>query len=326
LERGVFTLSLDFELIWGTLGDYGPEAFRSPVERERSEVFDRLLDLLTEFEIPATWCVLGHLFLGSCSAVDGVKHPEIVPPGGVSADRWFAHDPCTDEERDPLYYGLSLIEKIRACPVPQEVGGHSFSHALFGDGLTTRQTAASELAESRRLAEELGLELRSFAFPQNNVGHLDVLPEFGYTSYRGREPVWYERPRAGAVRRIGHLWDVLAARTPPVSRPIEVLPGLWNLPGSMMYFPMHGRRRNIPLSRRVRRAVKGLDRAAREKRIFHLWFHPTNLADQTDLMFAGLRSIFGHAARLRRDGSLTFASMGELSESYAEAATRSSRS
>ena len=33
MERGVFTLSLDFELIWGTLGDYGPTAFRGAVER-----------------------------------------------------------------------------------------------------------------------------------------------------------------------------------------------------------------------------------------------------------------------------------------------------
>ena len=142
MDRGVFTLSLDFELIWGTLADYGPDAFSAAVERERAEVFDRLLDLLIEFEIPATWCVLGHLLLGSCSAVDGVKHPEITPPGEMPADRWFAHDPCTDERTDPLYYGLSLVERIRACPVPQEVGGHSFSHALFGDGLTTRETAA----------------------------------------------------------------------------------------------------------------------------------------------------------------------------------------
>lgn len=324
MDRGVFTLSLDFELIWGTLADYGPGGFERAVERERSEVFDRLLELLTEFEVPATWCVLGHLFLGSCSAVDGVKHPEIVPPGGMSGNQWFTHDPCTDERRDPLYYGLSLVEKIRACAVPQELGGHSFSHTLFGDRLTMRETAASELAECRRLAAELGLELRSFAFPQNNVGHLDVLPEFGYTSYRGREPVWYERPRAGAVRRIGHLWDVLAARTPPVSEPIEALPGLWNLPGSMMYFPMHGLRRHLPVSWRVKRAVKGLDRAARERRIFHLWFHPTNLAVEPERMLAGLRSIFEHAAGLRRDGVIEFEPMSALAASQA-AATRSSR-
>jgi peptidoglycan/xylan/chitin deacetylase (PgdA/CDA1 family) len=312
LERGVFTLSLDFELIWGTLEDFGPKAFEAAVERERDEVVDRLLEMLAEFEIPATWCVLGHLFLDSCSATNGVKHPEIVPPDGSSSDRWFAHDPATNEQQDPIYYGRSLIDRILACPVTQEIGGHSFSHVLFGDPACSRETAASELAESSRLAADLGFELRSFAFPQNSVGHLDLLREFGYTSYRGPEPVWYERSGRGSLRRAGHLWDVLTARTPPVSEPVEELPGLWNLAGSMMYFPMHGRRRHIPLSRRVRRAVKGLDRAARERRVFHLWLHPTNLADETETMFSGLRAIFDHAARLRDDRSLTFAAMGEL--------------
>jgi hypothetical protein len=164
------------------------------------------------------------------------------------------------------------------------------------------------------LAREAGVELRSFAFPGNRVGHLDVLREFGFSSYRGPEPAWYEQMRPGPVRRLAHLFDVLAARTPPVTEPSETIAGLWNLPASMMYFPMHGGRRHIPLSRRVRRAVKGLDRAARERQVFHLWFHPTNLADEIDQMFAGLRSIFEHAARLRRNDALTFAPMGALAK------------
>jgi hypothetical protein len=79
-----------------------------------------------------------------------------------------------------------------------------------------------------------------------------------------------------------------------------------------MYFPMHGRRRHIPVSRRVRRAVKGLDRAAASRRVFHLWFHPTNLADEIDAMFGGLRSIFEYGAKLRREGLLDFEPMGAL--------------
>jgi peptidoglycan/xylan/chitin deacetylase (PgdA/CDA1 family) len=312
LQRGVFTLSLDFELIWGTLLDHGPDEFRRACERERAEVVDRLLALLAEFEIPATWCVLGHLFLDACARHNGAKHPEIVPPGIERGGQWFAYDPCTDERTDPVYYGRSLIEKILACPVPQEIGGHSFSHVLFGDPRCSRETAASELAECARLADEAGIQLRSFAFPGNSVGHLDLLPEFGYTCYRGPEPSWYGGPGPGPVRRLAHLADIVLARRPPVAEPVEEIPGLWNLPGSMMYFPMHGRRRRIPLSRRVKRAVKGLDRAAKERQVFHLWFHPTNLADEVDRMFAGLHSVFDHAARLRKDGALTFAPMSEL--------------
>jgi peptidoglycan/xylan/chitin deacetylase (PgdA/CDA1 family) len=300
-DRGVFTLSLDFELIWGTLDLFGPERFRRACETERTEIVDRLLDLFVEFEIPATWCVVGHLFLDRCRASDGVKHPEIVPPARAWRQReWFADDPCSDESSAPLFYGRSLVEKIRRCKVPQEIGSHSFSHVVFGDPGCSRETAASEVAACVRLAHDAGLELRSFVFPRNRVGHLDVLREHGFVCYRGPEPAWYERPSWPAVaRKLGHLADVLLAATPPTVSPERTDSGLWNLPASMIYFPTHGARRHIPVSLRVRRARRGLEAAAKRKGVFHLWLHPTNLAGETESMFSGLRRILEEVRSVR---------------------------
>ena len=314
LERGIFTLSLDFELIWGTVDAGGPERFTRACEIERDVVVDRLLALLAEFEISATWCIVGHLFLDRCAAVNGIKHPEIVRPSHSWSDGdWFARDPCGTEITDPIFYGASLVEKVRACPVSQEIGCHSFSHVIFGDEGCSRETAASELAECAQLARAHDILLQSFAFPRNSVGYLDLLRDHGFTSYRGPEPVWWERTRVPpAVKRLGHLVDVLTAREPPVVLPTQVLEGLWNIPGSMMYFPMHGRRRYVPMSLRVRRAVKGLDRAARDRRIFHLWFHPTNLADEPERMFSGLRAIFERVDALRSAEAIGVVPMGSL--------------
>ena len=63
LNRGAFTLSLDFELIWGTLDLFGTKGFRAACLMERQRIVEDLLVLLDEFEIPATWCIVGHLFL-----------------------------------------------------------------------------------------------------------------------------------------------------------------------------------------------------------------------------------------------------------------------
>jgi hypothetical protein len=79
---------------------------------------------------------------------------------------------------------------------------------------------------------------------------------------------------------------------------------MWNIPASMIYVPMHGMRRFLPIYLRVRRAVRGLERAVEENKIFHLWFHPTNLADGIEPMFKGLRQILQHAANLRAEGRL----------------------
>ena len=314
LERGVFTISIDFELIWGTLDLFGPDRFRRACQIEREQIIDRLLDLFVEFEVSATWCVLGHLFLEQCRAANGRKHPEIVRPAHSWHSRdWFEHDPGGREGSDSVFLGRSLIEKILACPIPQEIGGHSFSHVIFGDPGCSRETAKSELAASVKAAGDMGIEMRSFAFPRNEVGYLDVLKEFGFECYRGPERNWYENKNWPApVRRLCHLWDVITAATPAVVLPEITDAGLWNLPGSMVYFPMHGLRRFIPISTRITRAVKGLETASRQKRVFHLWFHPTNLADQTDAMFGGLRRILGRASALRARGDIEILSMKSL--------------
>jgi peptidoglycan/xylan/chitin deacetylase (PgdA/CDA1 family) len=311
---GAFTVSIDFELIWGTLDLFGPKRFSEACRIEREVVVTRLLDLFVEYDVSATWCVLGHLFLDGCRIQGGTKHPEIVPPrhAWVRQD-WFADDPCTDEARSPEFYGRTLVDKIRSCAVAQEIACHSFSHVIFGDPGCSEATAETEVATCVRLASEMGLELKSFAFPRNRVGHLSVLARHGFRSYRGPGPRWYESEEAtGAGSRLAHLWDVVWAAAPPTVLPQRDPSGLWNIPGSMIYFPMHGVRRFVPVSRRVKRAIKGLDEASRTGRVFHLWFHPTNLSYQTEPMFAGLRAILQHAARLRREGRLTIANMNAL--------------
>ncbi|MBS1807107.1 MAG: polysaccharide deacetylase family protein [Acidobacteria bacterium] len=314
LDRGVFTISIDFELLWGTIDKHGPEQFRAACLRERKEIIDRLLSLFEEFEVAATWCIVGHLFLSECRAENGHKHPEIVRPTHAWLQQdWFTYDPCDSEHGEHLFLGRSLVEKIRACPVPQEIGCHTFSHVIFGDTGCSRATAVSELAECVRLAREMGIDLRSFAFPRDRIGHLDVLSEYGFACYRGREPHWYEKRKLpNALRRLVSLGGVLMAAEPPLVLPEWQAAGIWNIPGSMIYFPNHGFRRYIPMSLRVRRAVKGLKAAVRTRKIFHLWFHPTNLADDMESMFLGLRAIMAQASEFRAQGKLIILPMGNL--------------
>jgi peptidoglycan/xylan/chitin deacetylase (PgdA/CDA1 family) len=312
LNRGVFTLSLDFELIWGTFDLNGLAWYRRSCEVEREQIIDRLLALFVEYELPATWCIVGHLFMQGCAAKHSPAQPNIIQP----AHLWCRQDEAAHKASacgsgQCIFCARDLVEKIRACPVPQEIGSHSFSHVIFNDPACTRQIAEGELARCVELAQELGIEMRSFAFPRNQVGHLEALRQYGFSCYRGPEA--HEASRLpGALRRLWHLWEVCTAARPPVVTPEYAGQGLWNIPGSMIYFPMHGLRRFLPRSVRVKRAVKGLRSAAQQKRIFHLWFHPTNMADQMEEMFTGLREMLDYAAELRARNQLDFAPMGAL--------------
>jgi hypothetical protein len=84
----------------------------------------------------------------------------------------------------------------------------------------------------------------------------------------------------------------------------------------MIYMPMHGVRRFIPISRRVSRALKGLDGAVRERKLFHLWFHPTNLADHLAEMFEGLRTVLRYAHQLREHDQLLIVPMGAVPQAF----------
>jgi hypothetical protein len=311
-ERGVFTISLDFELIWGTRDKYGIERFREACRIERETVIDRLLGLFVEFQMPATWCIVGHLMLDHCTCENGVKHKEVIPPQHSWCKDWFAHDPCSDEKSAPLFYGRTLVQKIQKCDVPQEIGSHTFSHVIFGDPGCSTDTARTELAACVRAAADLGIEMQSFVFARNSIGHLELLRQNGFRIYRASEPQWYDRFPSGIMKRVMRFATVLAASDPPVVLPEEAGDGLWNVPASMLYFPMHGIRRFIPMHLRVKRAIKGLDAAAFQKKIFHLWFHPTNMADHIETMFDGLRQILEHARILRDRQMLDFLPMKSL--------------
>jgi hypothetical protein len=306
LPMGIFTLSLDFELIWGKLDKPEWPRFRDVCARERDVVVDRLLGLFSEYDIPATWCTVGHLFLDRCGPSESARHSGIAcAAGGEHAHIRLARDPGTSEDRDPLFYGRELIERVRRCPTPQEIGNHTFTHVVADERVCTAEVMDAELEASTAAARALGLKMTSFAFPRNRIRHVGLLARHGFTAFRGQDMVWYERtPRRRWYHRAGHLYDVVAAGTPSAVLPVWHREGIWEIPGSMLYTPSYGCRRVLPASWRVCRAKSGIEDAVRTRRIFHLWFHPTDVVVRMDDMLNGLREIFETVSDLRRRGEL----------------------
>jgi len=310
LERGAFIVSIDTELAWG--GMHNGQFVRRQTQYQLSRrAIGQLLKLLERFNIQATWAVVGHLFLEECHVTNGVKHPEIMRPRySWSSGDWFDADPCTNLESAHAWYGSDIVKQILDCKVHQEIGCHTFSHIIVGDPGCSRESIESELRLCCLEAERFGLVLKSFVFPRNSVGHLEMLAKAGFTVFRGPAPNWFGR-LPGLASRIGHLVDNLLPISPPVVLP-ESKNGLWNLPASYYYPPTDRWWGIVPISLRTHKVKRGLRQAVTHRRLMHMWFHEFNLATDTERLLSGLEDIFAEVSRYREAGVLDNPTMGEL--------------
>ena len=181
---GLFILSLDTEIAWGTYGDRALARLQADFDAVRA-VTDRLLALLDRYTIPATWAVVGHLFLDRCDGHPDLRQPHYAWADGPDSRR----DPCSDVDHAPWYYAPDLIAAIRGASVPHEIGTHTFTHVLPGDPAVTADIWRSQLAACAVLHAAHGLPMRALVLPQETIApaHIAALPEHGIIAYRGEE-------------------------------------------------------------------------------------------------------------------------------------------
>lgn len=311
---GVFLFTLDTEALWGVPERRSSGTYERHMGNEFRRVTRELLDLLDEYEVPATWAVVGHLFLETCEGpLHGHLHLE--QPRHSWFPDWYYNDPGTNVHSDPGWYAPDIVDAILGSKTRHEIACHSFSHCIFGDSGCERRVAVSELAECRRLADSKAIELKSFVFPRNSVGHLDVLRESGYLCYRGP---YSSSPTTGVLRFLRRAYGVAKEFIPsaPPTSECTMTEGLVAIPDSMLIRSRLGWRKVIPLSITQYRAQLGIRDASDKGTIFHIWTHPLNLAYQRVAMFDLLRSVLETVNRERERGRIRTCTMAEVAEQF----------
>ena len=296
---GSVVVSVDAELGWGYHDLDSPPAERLEAARPG---WATLIDLFEEYEVPATWAVVGHLLLETCDGIHG-DHPA---PSG-----WFAREREEWADRPDLRFGRGLVDDLLASDVAHDVGCHSFSHAEFGDPETKREFARAEVEASVDSARERGLHVRSFVFPRNNIGHRDVLADAPFTCYRGHSPV----EPAGRLRPARKLWRVLFGGDLLVQPDVDEY-GLVNVPRSLFLFGFEGLPRTLlepitgdPIVRQVRR---GLEQASQEQGLFHVTLHPNDLIGEKEVR--RMEAVLSLIETYRRESSVEVETMGDVAD------------
>ncbi len=309
--RAQFVVSIDLEMSWGAV-HHGRPHNDAPYRREREIVRD-VLAAMDRHGISATWAIVGHLFLESCAPVDGVPHPDVVRPEypWLEGD-WYDLDPGRSVAVAPTWYGPDLVTAIRECITPQEIGSHAFGHLIAGEPGCSAEAFASDVAAARAVAADRGTELRSFVFPRNSIGHLDLLAASGFVAYRGATPLRFaERPdwQRRLLTAVDTVWPLAASAVRP-----QVEGPLVNIPHTYMFNPDSSTAERLGTGTWVRLMRRRLRHAVRTTSLFHLWFHTHNLANRPERAEAGLEAVFAEARRLIDAGRMENLTMGQIAD------------
>ncbi|MFB6075083.1 MAG: polysaccharide deacetylase family protein [Haloarculaceae archaeon] len=287
---GSVVFSVDAELGWGFHDVEAPPERLAAARRG----WTTLLDLFDEYDVPATWAVVGHLLLTAC---DG-RHED--HPAGPA---WFARERGEWRDRPDLRFGPDLVDAVTDAEAGHELACHTFSHVTFG-AETTERVARAELERCLALADGWKSRMRSFVFPRNSVGHRGLLAEYGFDAYRGVGPA--------GPSRTGKVAAALRRPAPRLVTPAVDEFGLVNVPASLYLYGFQGVARRVVTTAlsdpMLEYARAGVDAAAEGDGVFHVWLHPNDLVEPADV--ARLESVLERVERRR--GDLAVETMGEV--------------
>lgn len=255
--NSVVIISADFELAWAWhYAKNHPDPLKTALEMAHNERdnIPLLLALCEEFNIPVTWLTVGHLFLESCTPVNGVLHPELPRPRHFenewwkySGKDWYEHDPGTNFREDPLWYGPDLVELILGSKTKHEIGCHTFSHIDCRDAVCTPEQFAAEIKACLREAKRFGIDsMESFVHPGHTIGNLATLATLGFTSYR-----------SDSANVLGY--------------PGKTENGLWEF---MTTLELEYKAKWSVRSQ-INRYISTVKRAIRNNSVAYFWFHPS---------------------------------------------------
>jgi peptidoglycan/xylan/chitin deacetylase (PgdA/CDA1 family) len=202
-----------------------------------------------------------------------------------------------------------IMARIDESPIKHEIGYHSFSHIRFSDA--SRAAARTELDQALRIQDEFGIDFRSFSFPENEIGHVDLLSEYGFSIYRGPDNAGKSFHKGFPVRAKNFALQKIVA--PPVEP--RWRDTIWEIPSSMMFY-------DAPYFQTlVLRAKQGIGRAIMANSVFHLFLHPEDaLRDQK--LLDRLEKVLGFVKNESENEALCSITMGDLAEASTQKKSR----
>ena len=321
MDKGCLVISLDYELLWGSIDVLNEEAYAQSNVVNVQEVIDRMLALFEKYQVKATFCTVGMLM---CKDVNEVMSfaPDVHPT--YEKDNLQPYNQYMETVRkadQKLYFAPDSIAKLQKNPLI-EVGTHTFCHYYCWEKGQTIDQFEEDVKAAVRVGEAKALLLKSIIFPRNNVSndYLRVCVKHGITAYRGNAMKFFSKPKSKIDRmkkRIGRLLDAYIPIAGSSSfryeqlKPEKGLPV--NVPASRFFRP-YSKRLFFLEPLRICRIKKEIEYAAKHGEMYHLWWHPHNFGANIEQNMRNLDEVLRCYAKCHTLYDMQSHSMNEMSE------------
>ncbi|MGG9960072.1 polysaccharide deacetylase family protein [Ferruginibacter sp. SUN106] len=304
-DKGLFIISLDFELFWGVWDVTTREKYGDNILGVK-DVIPRLISLFDLYNFKATFATVGFLFAKNkkelLAALPGNKP-------AYSNDNYNVYSreiPAVgnDEVDDPYHFGYSLFQQLQQTG--HEISTHTFSHYYCLEEGQCAEEFEADIIAAKNIATANGITLYSIVFPRNQVNeeYLTVLKDNGIAVYRGNPTSWIYKPRKFTAEvpfiRLCRLLDTyfpISGYNTHIIKKEEGLPV--NVPASRFLKPYN---KNLAWLEKMKlnRIMNEMTRAAKENEAYHLWWHPHNFGVNITENMANLTIILDHFQTLQK--------------------------
>jgi peptidoglycan/xylan/chitin deacetylase (PgdA/CDA1 family) len=318
MSKGVFTISLDFEMYWGMRDKVSIENYSNNLDGVDFAI-NEILKSFKKYDIHATWATVGFLFF------ENKKDLEDNFPNSLPSYKNQQLDPYNyirenNELEQKYHFNFDSIKNIIRTD-NQEIGTHTLSHYYCLELGQTREEFFDDLTKAQEIIKnKTNQETFSLVFPRNqwNDEYLSVLRDLNILGYRGNEKSWIykavnqkdEKKVRRAIRLLDAYFNISGHNTNSLKDLSSSQP--YNIASSRFLRPV-SKRLYIFENLRLNRIKKSMTHAAKNNELFHLWWHPHNFGDDTFNNMIFLNKILEHYNELQVKYGMKSLNMKEVS-------------
>ena len=318
---GTFTISLDYELLWGGIEKRFPEDYGQSNVRHVGEVLDGLLCLFEKYGVHATVATVGLIMTKNTEEALAMS-PTQKPSYQKTILSPYNNDYIDNikKENEFLYFAPDSIRKFQRFN-NIEIATHTFCHYYCWEEGQTKEQFCADIQSAINAAKAHGVELKSIIFPRNEVSddYLKVCSDLGITTYRGNPKRFFNKQKGKMgriIQRVSRIADTyinISGHNAYAMDELEVIEGCLNIPASRFLRPYSKKLKSLDFLR-LRRIKKDIRYAAKNNLIYHLWWHPHNFGNHLKENLTFLERILEEFSYCQKEYGMQSLTMHEIQD------------